>query len=76
MAPRIHLNLRPLREAAGLTQADLMRRSGLSQPCISRLERGASLSTTWQTLERYVDGCGATLQVEVEIKNHKRRGVK
>ncbi len=40
MTPLI-VRLRALRERAGLSQAELARRSGVPQPTISRLEAGA-----------------------------------
>ena len=40
---------RKARRAAGLTQAELARRSGTSQPAINRYERGAGIPTATTT---------------------------
>ncbi len=48
------------RAAAGLTQAELARRAGTSQPAIARYERGAS-SPSVVTLERILAAAGQRL---------------
>jgi len=48
------------RAAAGLTQAELARRAGTSQPAIARYERGAS-SPSVLTLERILAAAGQRL---------------
>jgi transcriptional regulator with XRE-family HTH domain len=42
--------LRAIREALGISQADLSRRSGISQPLLSRAERGEI--RTWPKFRR------------------------
>lgn len=49
--------VRTLREAAGLTQAELAERSGVSQTWISRLERGQE-NPTLATLRRLAAAFG------------------
>ena len=53
-----------LRTLAGLTQRDLARRAGTSQPAIARLEQGRA-SPTFATLERLAAAAGFDLQVEL-----------
>lgn len=52
------------RRRAGLTQAELARRTGTSQPAVARLERG-SASPTLATLERLVGGAGFDLRLSL-----------
>ena len=52
------------RHDAGLTQADIARRMGVSQPVIARIEGGLgkkSHSPSLNTLRRYADACGMKL---------------
>lgn len=59
--------LRKIRQAAGLTQAQLAQATGLAQPTISKLERGAGEGgPELSTLERYVAGCGMVLALEAK----------
>lgn len=57
------LALRSLRKSRGLTQADVERRSTLSQPAISRLEAPTGSLPTWETVMRYVAACGGHMLV-------------
>lgn len=52
------------RRRAGLTQGELARRAGTSQPAVARLERG-SASPTLATLERLVGGAGFDLRLSL-----------
>jgi uncharacterized protein len=56
--------LRTARETAGLTQAELARRAGTSQPAVARYESGAS-SPSVTTLQRLLRACGHTTEVRV-----------
>jgi transcriptional regulator with XRE-family HTH domain len=49
-SPRPANRLRAVREALGVSQAELSRRSGISQPLLSRAERGEI--RTWPKLRR------------------------
>jgi transcriptional regulator with XRE-family HTH domain len=63
--PRI--DLRALRKAAGLTQAELAKRAGLTQPHIAQLERSAGMRTKLRTLQRYVKAAGARLKITAVV---------
>lgn len=52
MPPPLRLNLRPFRERAGLSQAELARRSGVPQPSISRYETGTAPTVRLEHLAR------------------------
>ncbi len=54
------LLIRESRLRAGLTQAELARRAGTSQPAIARYERG-DVSPRVATLDRIVRACGLEL---------------
>lgn len=57
--------LRKLRLAAGLSQRDLARRAGTSQPAIARYERGVA-TPAWETLQRLAAACGQRLSISAE----------
>jgi len=57
--------LRDARTRAGLSQAELARRAGTSQPALARYETGAALPTI-PTLERLLSGCGQRLRIHLE----------
>jgi DNA-binding XRE family transcriptional regulator len=59
------LQLVEARQAAGLTQAELGRRLGVSQAQVARIERCGYDSYTLNTLRRYVQALGRTLEVTV-----------
>ncbi|HVK22035.1 MAG TPA: helix-turn-helix domain-containing protein [Actinokineospora sp.] len=54
--------VRQAREAAGLSQAELARRAGTSQPAVARYESGVS-SPSVRTLERLVHAAGRRLHM-------------
>lgn len=54
-----------LRRSAGLSQRDLARRAGTSQPAIARYERGVA-TPSWETLERLATACGQRIQLGTE----------
>jgi len=54
--------IRRIRSDAGLSQAELARRAGTSQPALARYEAGTSLPAL-PTLERLVAACGQRLQL-------------
>jgi predicted nucleotidyltransferase len=54
--------IRRARERAGLSQVELARRAGTSQPALARYESGVALPTI-PTLERLLYGCGQQLQL-------------
>jgi len=57
--------LREARRAAGLSQAELARRAGTSQPAIARYESGAA-SPSVRTLERLLYSLGRRLRLAAE----------
>jgi hypothetical protein len=57
--------LRKARKAAGLTQAELARRAGVTQSVVSAYEAGRREPAV-STLSRLVDATGATLRLQIE----------
>jgi transcriptional regulator with XRE-family HTH domain len=57
--------VRTARARAGLTQSELARRAGMTQPAIARLER-AGANPTFETLDTALRAAGWTLTVEVD----------
>ncbi len=55
-----------LRQAAGLTLAEVSRRSGIDQPALSRLETGHNRNPTLDTLWRYAAAVGRRLLLTTE----------
>ena len=66
---RLAAGLTLLREQAGLSQRDLAKRLGVSQPRIAKIE--CSKNVTVELLEQYVEALGGHLQVTV-VKGNKR----
>jgi len=58
--------LKALREAAGLTLADVSARCGIDQPELSRLEDGHNQNPTLDTLWRYAASVGKRLVLSAE----------
>jgi len=54
-----------LRKRQGLTQAELARRSGVSQPMIAQIESGALNNLTLKTLARTAHVLGAKLKIDL-----------
>ncbi len=59
------LQLVEARQAAGLTQAELASRLGVSQAQVARIEKSGYDAYTLNTLRRYVQALGRTLEVAV-----------
>lgn len=60
----VRLSLKSLREASGKTQVDVARHSRMDQSDVSRLEsRGAFDDCLVDTLRRYVESLGGTLEL-------------
>ena len=66
---RLAAGLTALREQAGLSQRDLAKRLGVSQPRIAAIER--SKNVTVELLEQYVEAVGGRLHVTV-VKGNQR----
>jgi transcriptional regulator with XRE-family HTH domain len=63
--------LTALREAAGLSQRELAKRLGVSQPRVAAIER--SRNVTIEVLEQYVGALGGKLEVNVVNGRHRTR---
>jgi transcriptional regulator with XRE-family HTH domain len=60
----VALTVRTLRERAGLTQADLAKKIGSSQPSIARLEKGIGYRTPqWETLFKIASATGKQMKL-------------
>ena len=68
-----------LREASGLTQAQLAERLGVHQPLISKLEGGGTKDVKLSTLVKVAAALGARVRItferEAANKVHRRRAV-
>lgn len=64
--------IRNLREASGLSQAELARRIGSTQPAVARLEAGG-VAPTIETLERVAAALGLRLAVSFSDGPHRPR---
>ncbi len=62
------------REAAGLTLADVSRKSGLAVPKLSRLESGKSGGFTFETLARYAAAVGFDIEIVLSPRNANSGG--
>jgi transcriptional regulator with XRE-family HTH domain len=64
-----------LRKRRGLTQADLARRSGVTQPMIAQIESGKLHNLTLKTLVRTARALGASLRIDL-VPHSRSRGPK
>jgi transcriptional regulator with XRE-family HTH domain len=63
------IRLRAVREAAGLTQAELGKRATLSQSQLSRLEHSGNVQMA--TLARYLHAAGARLEMSAVVNGER-----
>jgi transcriptional regulator with XRE-family HTH domain len=63
--------LKELRAAAGLTQAELASAMNVNQHRVSQIERGGAERSRIETLRRYAEAVGGTLSVEIAVGDHK-----
>jgi DNA-binding XRE family transcriptional regulator len=63
------LQLVEARQAAGLTQAELAERLGVSQAQVARIEKRGYDAYTLTTLRRYVQALGEDFSVTVEVRH-------
>ena len=68
------LRLKQLREEAGLSLADVAKRTGIDRAAICRLENGQHQNPTIGTLNRYADALGKRVSIQV-VDVTKRRAV-
>ena len=66
---RLAAGLTALREQAGLSQRELARRLGVTQPRVAAIER--SRNVTIEVLEQYVEAVGGQLELTVRKGNRK-----
>ena len=70
----LHQRIADLRERAGLTQAELAKRTGVSQPMIAKLESGRADNLTLRTFFRYALALGYAPRVDfVPLRPSKSR---
>jgi DNA-binding XRE family transcriptional regulator len=62
------LQLVEARQAAGLTQAEVAGRLGVSQAQVARVERRGYDSYTLSTLRRYIQALGGNFALQVEVR--------
>jgi len=67
---RLAAGLTALRENAGLSQRELAKRIGISQPRVAAIER--SRNVTLDVLEQYVTAVGGQLEITVRTSSKKR----
>lgn len=67
------LNLADLREARGITQAQLAEMLDVSQPAVSKIERGENVGLS--TLIRYVQALGGHLELKASFPDHPEHEV-
>jgi transcriptional regulator with XRE-family HTH domain len=61
-----------VRNRAGLTQAQLARKMGTTQPVVARLESGRT-RPSMRSLERLAEATGSRLRISFEPRDAKRR---
>lgn len=62
------------RQRAGLTQAQLAERMGVSQPVVARIEASVGSrkhAPSLSTLRRYAEACGQRLVIRIEAKDQE-----
>lgn len=68
----LHQRIADLRERAGLSQEQLAKRTGVSQPMIAKLESGRASNLTLRSFIRYALALGYTPRIEF-VPMRKRR---
>lgn len=63
--------LAQLRKRKGLSQSAVAERMGISQPRVSKLEKGDLAQMEVDTLRRYVDAIGGHLRIMADFDNDK-----
>ena len=62
------LQLVEARQAAGLTQAEVAKRLGVSQAQVARIEKRGYESYTLNTLRRYIQALGEGFELQVRVR--------
>jgi predicted XRE-type DNA-binding protein len=63
--------LSELRERAGLSQTEVARRMGVTQPRVSALEKGDPAQMEVETLDRYIAALGGRMRVVAGFGDHE-----
>lgn len=71
----IAIQLRALRDARGMTQADVARASGMAQPSVARMEALTGPVPSIPSIERYVAGCGGYMVIVISTEAFDLPGV-
>lgn len=71
----VWLQLIEARQAAGLTQAELAKRLGVSQAQVARIEKQGYDAYTLSTLRRYVQALGEGFSLEINIRQIPQEGM-
>lgn len=75
MGMRIEQDLAALRELRGVTQAELARLIGVSQPVIARLESGKAQNIGVRTLVRIATALGGQVHLTIKADPRPRRPI-
>lgn len=75
MGMRIEQDLAALRELRGVTQAELARSIGVSQPVIARLESGKAQNIGVRTLVRIATALGGQVHLTIKADPRPRRPI-
>ncbi|HID8403243.1 helix-turn-helix domain-containing protein [Serratia marcescens] len=68
------LRLAMLREELAVSQVELAKRLGISQPSVANLEkRGSEIEIKLSSLKRYIEAMGGTLSLDVQLPNGQHR---
>lgn len=59
------------RKRAGMSQADVARRMGISQPRVAKIESGSNISL--DILRRYAKATGSALVIDFELPANEKR---
>lgn len=69
---RIEQDLAALRQARGISQAELANRLGVSQPYVAKLESGRVKDVELRTVVRYATALGARVNFRIEDIDARR----
>lgn len=75
-ASAIVRQLREIREAAGVSLAEIEKRTGIRKSALSRLENSKAPNPTLATLRRYADAIGATVAITIDTTSRNRKRIR
>ncbi len=70
---RVRQDLIALREARGLSQAQVAKLLGVSQPLVARIESGGIKNLELRTLARLAAALDGSLKISIEPRRHRRQ---